>query len=205
VAPAVGGEEPKPGDSVDDVMTPHRTTPGTFVIHSYRPYHTKTWQLSRIVWGTALKAEGPLRKREVYFRAGGHHPHWRLVRHLVPMATTKWIRWAYATLYKDDTVRYDKDGDGIPDRWLFNDFGPLAVRYFRDTNNDGKLDGDEHLSGEMLHTIQLNEAQNAFPMRQPGRSSGQSHCSLPTGASTSRPRIGTAFGMPGRSIVVRPS
>ena len=161
VAPAVGGEEPKPGDSVDDVMTPHRTTPGSFVIHSYRPYHTKTWQLSRIAWGTALKAEGSPRKREVYFRSGGHPPHWRLVRHLVPMATTKWIRWAYSTLYKDNTSRYDKDGDGIPDRWLFNDFGPFAVRYFRDANNDGKLDGDEHLSGEMLHTIQLNEAQDA--------------------------------------------
>lgn len=161
VAAAAGGEEPKPGGTTDAVMTPHRTTAGSFVIHSYGPYRTKTWQLSRIVWGTPLKAEGTSGKREVYFRPAGHHHHWRLVRHLVPMATTKWIRWAYATLYKDDAALYDKDGDGIPDRWLFNDFGPLAVRYFRDTNHDGKLDGDEHLSGEMLHTVQLNEAQNA--------------------------------------------
>src|SRR6476659_9946714 len=35
----------------------------------------------------------------------------------------------------------------------------MAVRYFRDENNDRVLDGDEHLSGEMMHTIPLNEAQ----------------------------------------------
>jgi hypothetical protein len=159
IAAAKGGEEPKPGDPSDKVMTPHRTTAGSFIIHSYGPYHTKTWQLSRIVWGAALKTEGPRNLEKVYYWSGGHHGQWRLVVDLVPMATTKWIRWAYDTLYAKNKALYDKDQDGIPDRWLFNDFGPLAVRYFRDKNHDGKLDGDEHLSGEMLHTVQLNEAQ----------------------------------------------
>ncbi len=159
VAPAKGGEEPKPGEPVDKVMTPHRTTPGRFVVHSYGPYHTKTWQLARIVWGAPLKVEGLPNLEKVYYWSGGRHGQWRLVVDLVPMATTKWIRWAYATLYQKNPALYDKDHDGIPDRWLFNEFGPLALRYFRDKNHDGRLDGGEHLSGEMLHTVQLNEAQ----------------------------------------------
>lgn len=115
VAQARGGEEPKPGDPVDKLMTPHRTTAGRFIIHSYGPYHTKTWQLSRIVWGAALKVEGARGLEKVYYWSGGHHGQWRLVVDLVPMATTKWIRWAYATLYEKDTALYDKDHDGIPD------------------------------------------------------------------------------------------
>src|SRR5262249_10768752 len=66
----------------------------------------------------------------------------------------------YQMLYGDSHL-YDADGDGIPDRWIFNEFGPMAVRYFKDTNHDGVLDGDEHLMGELIHTVPLNEAQTA--------------------------------------------
>jgi hypothetical protein len=44
---------------------------------------------------------------------------------------------------------------------VFNDFGANAVRYFVDLNKNRKLDGREHLSGEMIHTTPENEAQDA--------------------------------------------
>jgi hypothetical protein len=46
----------------------------------------------------------------------------------------------------------------VPDVWLFNDFGPLAIRYFEDTNQNRKLDANEQLSGEMIHTTPDDEA-----------------------------------------------
>ncbi len=48
---------------------------------------------------------------------------------------------------------------GIPDRWVFNDFGPFAVRYFVDKNRNHKRDRNEPLSGEMIHTTADNEAE----------------------------------------------
>src|SRR3954469_25284180 len=52
-AEAWGGEEPKPGVTYP-TMKPRPTTPGRYVIYSYEPYRTKTWQLSKIRWGTKL-------------------------------------------------------------------------------------------------------------------------------------------------------
>ncbi|WKJ90546.1 hypothetical protein QZJ86_21465 [Methylomonas montana] len=49
----------------------------------------------------------------------------------------------------------------MPDKWVFNDFGPVAVRYFKDLNGNKKMDGGEVLSGEMIHTTPDNEAQFA--------------------------------------------
>jgi hypothetical protein len=42
---------------------------------------------------------------------------------------------------------------------VFNDFGPWAVRYFKDKNHNKKLDAGESLSGEMIHTTPENEGQ----------------------------------------------
>ena len=46
----------------------------------------------------------------------------------------------------------------VPNAWVFNDFGPLAIRYFADKNNNSKLDGNEKLSGQMIHTTPDDEA-----------------------------------------------
>lgn len=57
----------------------------------------------------------------------------------------------------------------VPKTWVFNDFGKVAIRYFKDKNHNGQLDPDEHLSGEMFHSTAENEAEtvltpNAVPM-----------------------------------------
>ncbi|HVT08035.1 MAG TPA: hypothetical protein VHO67_11295 [Polyangia bacterium] len=96
----------------------------------------------------------------VMYETGSAHPRWRPVRDVIPDVTTADIQHEYERLY-GRTGLYDPDGDRIPDRWVFNDFGPWAVRYFADKNRDGRLDGGERLSGEMIHTTPEDEAQNA--------------------------------------------
>ncbi|MES1164286.1 MAG: L,D-transpeptidase, partial [Verrucomicrobiota bacterium] len=53
--------------------------------------------------------------------------------------------------------RYDGDGDGIPDVWVFNDFGPVAINYFRDPNRNRRRDEGETIMGEMIHTTPQDE------------------------------------------------
>lgn len=49
----------------------------------------------------------------------------------------------------------------VPAKWVFNDFGPIAIRWYKDVNNNKVLDGHERLSGQMFHTTPVNEAQHA--------------------------------------------
>ncbi|HKU43500.1 MAG TPA: hypothetical protein VJR89_35300 [Polyangiales bacterium] len=143
-----GGETPKPGH-VDPVMQPRPTTPGRYVVWSYAPYKTRTWAWSKIKWGTPIKP-GP--NNTVLF-AVGVHPTWQTLadRQGTPFTQDE-VKREYWKLYG----KYE-----LPPVWLLNDFGPYSLRYFRDTNHNRKLDGNEHLSGEMIHTTPLNEAQTA--------------------------------------------
>jgi len=156
-AEAWGGQEVPDGSNFG-LMRPHRTTPGRFVIHSYGPYRTNSWPMARIPWGTPLKVEGTGALKHVVFQTGTTHQTWKRVESLIPQATYLGLQGYYRMLY-GDSGRYDPDRDGIPDRWVFNEFGPKAVRYFKDLNNDGVLDGNEHLMGDMIHTVPSNEAE----------------------------------------------
>ncbi len=167
---AWGGTDPIPGWD-DGGMKPKKTTPGRFVIHSRAPYVTRTWDYSRIAWGTKLRLERHGLHDVLMYETGMLHPRWRPVRSAVPHFTLSSLRHDYRELY-GDTHLYDDDRDGIPDRWVFNDFGPWAVRYYRDRNHDGKLDGKEALSGEMIHTTPEDEADNSRGVRV---SLGSSH------------------------------
>ena len=161
-AEAWGGELPKPGVSYA-VMKPRPTTPGRYVIYSYEPYRTNTWPLSKLAWGTRLKIDG---EGDIIYETGlGKRP-WKKLRELLaPTASTRDFNAAladmYQRLYGPSSRLHDFDGDGIPDRWVFNDFGPTSVRYFVDKNRNKKLDAGEALSGEMIHTTPDNEAQAA--------------------------------------------
>jgi hypothetical protein len=178
VGEAWGGEEPQPGVDYGK-MKPRKTTAGRYVIHSYGPYKTKTWELARIGWGTQLQMRdwdaGGYKVQRLYYRTGLRRTPWKLVEETAPGASLtnikKWFNELYGEHDAHDqqgrTVRHlpdqralhDKNHDGVPDTWIFNEFGPWSVRYFRDTNHDGVLDGDEHLMGELIHTIPVNEEQ----------------------------------------------
>ena len=144
----------------DGTMTPQRTTPGRYVIYSYAPYRTNTWQMSKLAWGTKLRLDDT-KKYLMYATGNLRHP-WAKLEDKLPFATLKAVKQLYS-YYFGPSGKYDSDHDGVPDAWVFNDFGPWAVRYFRDKNKNKKLNLDkgESLSGEMLHTTPDNEGQVA--------------------------------------------
>jgi hypothetical protein len=154
---AWGGETPDPTVAYN-VMKPRPTTPGKYVIHSYAPYRTNTWPLSKIAWGTRLKVQAG----EILFETGERRQPWRkLKERLGPAATLDAIKREYWARFAD-SGKYDLDGDLVPDVWIFNDFGPMAVRYYRDANRDRRLSKGEALSGEMIHTTPDNETEAAL-------------------------------------------
>jgi hypothetical protein len=159
---AWGGARPAPGDKSDPVMTPRRTTPGVYTVHSYGPNVTSTWVWSKIAWGAPLSVDPASGDVLVERRARRGGKHWVRVSAVDPFFTREQVRWRYFQLY-GTSFKYDSDHDYVPDIWVFNDFGPMSVRYYKDVNHNGRLDADESLSGEMLHTTPDNEAQLVRP------------------------------------------
>jgi hypothetical protein len=148
-AEAWGGPLVKQPRELDESMAAGPTHAGTFVIDGIMPYSTKTWTWSKIPWGTRIR-ESKTRSNEVeYEQSPGK---WRRVtdKHNVPI-TKRRIELRRADLY--GLVEF-------PETWIFNDFGPLAVRYYRDRNKNRRRDANEPLEGEMIHTTHYNEAQS---------------------------------------------
>ncbi|MDB4975003.1 MAG: hypothetical protein JWN48_3344 [Myxococcaceae bacterium] len=157
-AEAWGGASPQAGIDYGR-MAPRRTTPGRYVIESHGPYITRTWPASRIPWGTPLqRATDP---NDVLYATGQTKSPWGSVKTKTGWARND-VKQTFLYLYGASGRRlYDPDGDGIPERWVFNDFGPIAVRYYVDKNRNQRRDRGERLSGEMIHTTPQDEAATA--------------------------------------------
>ena len=68
------------------------------------------------------------------------------------------------TLSKDDIKQRHKELYGkyeVPPKWVFNDFGHMTCYFYKDLNNNKKLDGKEHIHTEYFHTTPDNEAQQS--------------------------------------------
>ncbi|MGI2178415.1 hypothetical protein [Shewanella frigidimarina] len=50
----------------------------------------------------------------------------------------------------------------VPESWVFNDFRPIAIRWFKDLNGNKLLDSIESLSGQIFHTTSDNEAETTL-------------------------------------------
>lgn len=131
----------------DAYMPEEPTWPGTYIIHSAHPYHTPTWPLSKIKWGTRLKDMPG--KNDVWYELRGGN--WGSVKRDIGINRQDIVN-LYYKLYGQMRV---------PKKWVFNDFGPIAIRWFKDLNNNKNLDSSEKLSGQMFHTTPTNEAENS--------------------------------------------
>lgn len=139
-------------------MKPRRTTPGSYVIADHGPYVTPKWERSQIAWGTRLKRDPG--GRYVLYESGGARDRWNRLDRLIPGCDVTEVRALYRAYYGDSDI-YDVDRDGIPEKWVFNDFGPWVVRYYPDPNRNRRRDAGERISGEMIHTTPENEAEMA--------------------------------------------
>lgn len=139
---AMGGPS-KVGD--DPRMAEEPTWPGTYFIDRVEAYRTPTWRASRIKWGTPIKQVGD----DIWYQMASGK--WGSVR-----AETGIQRpVSYVVSKKKQLYGEEK----IPQTWIFNDFGPIAIRWFKDLNGNHRLDRNEQLSGQMFHTTPENEAE----------------------------------------------
>lgn len=139
---AVGG----PSEVGQDQRMPEEPTwPGSYLIHSTQRYITPTWQMSSLAWGTELQDKPST--NDVWYK----------------LPSGKWGSMSKDfKISRDIVIFYNKrlyGKNSVPSQWIFNDFGPLAIRWFKDINGNGKLDSSERLSGQMFHTTPDNEAE----------------------------------------------
>ena len=128
------------------------TEAGRFVIYDQKPYKTNTWPRSQIAWGTPLKDTGS----DVLYDTGQQGTNqWKSISKKYGGDTTA-IRD-----YLKDQNRILFGRNEVPRAWVLNDFGPIAIRYFKDKNHDGKLNGTERTEGSMFHTTPENEGEYA--------------------------------------------
>ena len=145
--------------SINNEMDISPTPAGKYVIGPVMRYHTPSWKFSKIRWGTAIKdsdAERSLsdkKKTDVWYM----------------LSNGKWasILKDFGITRKDIIVKhYQLYGvDRLPKTWVFNEFGPIAIRYFIDLNKNKKLDKNEKLEGSMFHTTAENEAETTRGMK----------------------------------------
>lgn len=95
-------------------------------------------------------------RQHLLYKTGTMSDPWRPVEPTIPLATLGVVRDEFHDMWGGNR-RYDRNGDGIPDVWVLNDFGPIAINYFRDPNRNRKLDAGEKTRGEMIHTMPENE------------------------------------------------
>lgn len=129
----------------DPRMAEEPTWPGTYVIHGTQTYTTPTWALSKIKWGTPLMDKPKI--NDVYYQLPSKK--WGSVKKDIG-ADRKYIIQLYFSYYGKMKV---------PSTWVFNDFGPISIRWFKDHNGNKVLDKNEVLSGQMFHTTPENEAE----------------------------------------------
>lgn len=132
----------------DSYMPEEPTWPGTYIIHSTQSYATPTWPFSKIKWGTPLQDK--LQLNDVYYQLPSNK--WGSVKKDIGIDRKKIIDM-YFNYYGKMKV---------PSAWVFNDFGPIAIRWFKDINGNKILDKNETLSGQMFHTTPQNEAEHSL-------------------------------------------
>jgi hypothetical protein len=143
---AVGG--PRTSGMAGDGHVAGPTDEGNFVLsHCGKHSSSRYPEWSRIQWGSELKESNG--KLLVH-----HEGKWRALGDLT-------------TVTKADTMKYHLELYGrneVPKRWLFNDFGHMTCKYFRDSNKNRKMDTEkgETIHGEFLHTTPTDEADSAL-------------------------------------------
>jgi hypothetical protein len=150
-ADAWGGPPVKEGRGRGERMDREPTYSGVFVIDGIAPYKTSTWPRSRIPWGTPIRESRSRAGKIEYQEPSGK---WRplIVRDGDGELTANGLQDLHESMYGPS--------NGFPKTWFLNDFGPKAVRYYRDRNKNRKRDANEPLEGEMIHTTADNEAQS---------------------------------------------
>ena len=172
------------------------TTVGRFVIKSIEKHvsYGKYAAWSGIAWGTEVKITGDI----VMVKYNGV---WKKL-------TDVNAQWGQ---YKNDqkgvtnaVLKYQRElypNSPIPTKWLFNDFGHVSVKYFKDVNLDRKMNGKEYVMGDFIHTTPTDEAATA---RRKIFQLGESHGCIHVKPNDIDTMIGNGYLKKGNTVEVHP-
>jgi hypothetical protein len=149
---------------VKERVTPTRA--GRYVVHSIDKHvSSQRWLLSTIAWGTPMKFEKGvvyIQRQSKWVKLSSTNSQW------VSGGSEKdlhdWLLDQYQSYSYKGTPLYQS---ATPDKWVFNDFGHVSVKYFKDLNNNYQLDKKESLMSDFIHTTPNDEALTAYNKQFP--------------------------------------
>ncbi|MEM9836470.1 MAG: hypothetical protein AAF828_08205 [Bacteroidota bacterium] len=184
---AVGGIPP---DKITPVLKKEHYTPtqsGLFTINSVSPHRSGgRWEFSTVTWGAATKIEKgivqvKLRSKFIPLRsikAWSKYSHKEILEKVLKayddffdVYTNAGIALSRVKLMEAAKITYistGKAGKEIPDKWMLNDFGHLSIKYYKDKNHNGRLDGKEGIVADFVHSSPNTEMFTRLPPRYQG-------------------------------------
>ncbi|MBO9572295.1 MAG: L,D-transpeptidase [Chitinophagaceae bacterium] len=148
-APTMGGD--------NHMKTP--TTAGRYIIHTIEKHvsYGKYAYWSGVAWGTPLRFVNGITEVKlngIWQKLSSVNSSWGAYKdkEAVLTQTINNEYQSYKAYYKNANL----------DRWVFNDFGHVSVKYFKDRNHDRKLNGKEFVMGDFLHATPGDEAISYF-------------------------------------------
>lgn len=144
----------KGGDGYN--MTP--TTAGRFVVNTIEKHvsYGKYAFWSGVAWGTPMMTRDGvtmIKKGNAWVKLSGVNKLFGEYKDNESKLTMMLM------FYYQDLFRVARDVS--PRFWVFNDFGHISVKYFKDTNHDWKMDGKERILGDFIHTTPYDEASTS--------------------------------------------
>lgn len=149
---------------VKERVTPTRE--GRYVVYSIDKHvSSQRWLLSTIAWGTPMKFEKGvvyIQKQSKWVKLSSTNSQW--ISGSTERDLHDWLLDQYKSYNNRGTPLYQ---GATPDKWVFNDFGHVSVKYFKDLNSNYQLDKKESLMSDFIHTTPNDEAQTNYNKKFP--------------------------------------
>ena len=141
-----------------------RTRSGRYVVGVIAKHRSSSrWAWSTVLWGTPVREE----KGVVQIQENGRwinlssKPGFKGVKESDILNSII----EYYQSFKADlgpALTPAEKAQRIPKTWIFNDFGHLSIKYFRDTNRNYRRDKGESFISDFIHTVPKEEYFNSF-------------------------------------------
>ena len=195
-----------------------QTTAGRFVIAIIEKHisYGKYAYWSGVPWGAGLKFINKVAYVDPYNKGlwqklTKYRPIWLTYysteAEITDAIVSEWNKIAFVKYAGKRIPLYNIE---TPNRWIFNDFGHVSVKYFRDNNYNGRLDRNESILGDFIHTTPGNEAMSYYNSTRTAKQSTfvvnleDSHGCIHVKPNDVSTMVGAGYLKKGQVIVVHP-
>lgn len=152
------------------------TRSGRFTILSIAKHISGSrWNWSAIPWGAPVRMDIDavyVKLNNKWRKLSSTHPAWLANYKKDPNPEQRLLtelEMRYSAVDPNSGFSYRKMYGGKDlDSWIFNDFGHVSIKYFRDANNNGRFDqGSDEMISDFVHTTPDSEAQTEYSRTHP--------------------------------------